>query len=82
MLVSHTCNRSHLGGRDQEDCGSKPAQANSSQDLISKNTFTFWLVECLKVKTLSSNSTTEKKFFNMGFWKKLSLDTMYQKLRK
>jgi hypothetical protein len=24
------------GGRDQEDCGSKPAQANSSQNLISK----------------------------------------------
>jgi hypothetical protein len=25
-----------LGGRDQEDCGSKPVQANSLQDPISK----------------------------------------------
>jgi hypothetical protein len=23
-LVAHTCNPSYLGGRDQEDCGSKP----------------------------------------------------------
>jgi hypothetical protein len=29
-----------LGGRDQEDHGSKPAQANSSQDPISKEPFT------------------------------------------
>jgi hypothetical protein len=27
----------HSGGRDQEDHDSKPAQANSSQDPISKN---------------------------------------------
>jgi hypothetical protein len=32
-----TVNPSYSGGRDQEDCGSKPAQANSSQDPISKN---------------------------------------------
>jgi hypothetical protein len=32
----HTCNPSHWGGRDQEDCGLKPAQANSSQEPISK----------------------------------------------
>jgi hypothetical protein len=37
ILVAHTCNLSYLGGRDQEDCGSKPAQANSSQYPISKN---------------------------------------------
>jgi hypothetical protein len=35
--VAHTCNPSYSGGRDQEDHDSKPAQANSSQDPISKN---------------------------------------------
>jgi hypothetical protein len=34
--VAHTCNPSYSGGRDQ-DCDSKPAQANSSQDPILKN---------------------------------------------
>jgi hypothetical protein len=28
---------SYSGGKDQEDCGSKPALANSSGDPISKN---------------------------------------------
>jgi hypothetical protein len=28
--VAHTCNPSYSGGRDQEDHGSKPAQAKSS----------------------------------------------------
>jgi hypothetical protein len=32
--VAHACNPSYLGGRDQEDHGLKPAQANNSQDLI------------------------------------------------
>jgi hypothetical protein len=36
VLVAHTCNPSYSGGRDQEDHGSKTAQADSSQDLISK----------------------------------------------
>jgi hypothetical protein len=31
-LVAHACNPSYLGGRDKGDCGSKPAQANSSRD--------------------------------------------------
>jgi hypothetical protein len=39
-LGAPTCNPSYLGGRDQEDHGSKPAQANSSQDPISKEPFT------------------------------------------
>jgi hypothetical protein len=30
VLVAHACNPSNLGGRDQEDCGLKPAQANRS----------------------------------------------------
>jgi hypothetical protein len=34
--VAHTCNPSYSGGRYQEDHGSKPAQADSLQDLISK----------------------------------------------
>jgi hypothetical protein len=34
--VTHACNPSYSGGRDQEDRSSKPAWANSSQDPISK----------------------------------------------
>jgi hypothetical protein len=26
VLIAHTCNPSYSGGRDQEDCGSTPAQ--------------------------------------------------------
>jgi hypothetical protein len=37
--VAHTCNPNYSGGRDQEDCSSKPAQENSSQDPISKKTY-------------------------------------------
>jgi hypothetical protein len=36
VLVAHTCNPSYSGGRDQEDHGSKPAQANSVRDPILK----------------------------------------------
>jgi hypothetical protein len=39
-LVAHACNPSYTGGRDQEDCGSKPAQANSLRDPISKKLIT------------------------------------------
>jgi hypothetical protein len=34
--VTHACNPSYSGGRDQEDLGLKPAWANSSKDPISK----------------------------------------------
>jgi hypothetical protein len=34
--VAQACNLSYSGGREQKDHSSKPAQANSSQDLISK----------------------------------------------
>jgi hypothetical protein len=34
--VTHACNPSYSGGRDQEDRGSKPVWANSSQDPILK----------------------------------------------
>jgi hypothetical protein len=36
--VTHACNPSYSGGSDQEDHGSKPAQANSLQDSISEKT--------------------------------------------
>jgi hypothetical protein len=34
--VAHTLIPSYPGGRDQEDRGLKPAQANSSRDPVSK----------------------------------------------
>jgi hypothetical protein len=34
--MAHAWNPNYSGGRDQEDCGSKPAQANSSLDPITK----------------------------------------------
>jgi hypothetical protein len=52
----------HSGGRDQEDCGSKPAQANSAGDPSSKNPSQTRVAEWLKVMALSSSpNTTEKK---------------------
>jgi hypothetical protein len=39
-LVAHAYNPSYSGGRDQENCGLKPARANSLQDPISKKLFT------------------------------------------
>jgi hypothetical protein len=35
-LGAHACNPHYSGGRDQEDCVSKPDQVNSSCDPISK----------------------------------------------
>jgi hypothetical protein len=37
---AHACNLSYLGGRDQEDSGSKPKRANSLGDTISKKSKT------------------------------------------
>jgi hypothetical protein len=52
-LVGHTCDPSYSGGRDQENRGSKPAQANSSGYSIKKKAHHHkkWgaLVEWLKV---------------------------------
>jgi hypothetical protein len=36
VLVTHTCNLSYWGGRDQEDGGWKPSWANSLGDPILK----------------------------------------------
>jgi hypothetical protein len=35
--VGHAYNSSYSGGRNQEDSGSKPAQANGLQDPVLKN---------------------------------------------
>jgi hypothetical protein len=59
--VAHTYNSSYSRGSDQEDHGSKPAQANSSRDPISKTHHKKGLVEWLKVKALSSSPCTEKE---------------------
>jgi hypothetical protein len=36
VLVAHACNPSYSEGRDQKDCDSKPARANSSRHPIPK----------------------------------------------
>jgi hypothetical protein len=55
-------NPSCSGSSDQEDRGSRPAQANSSQDPISKKPNTKQrLVEWLKVKALSLNPSIAKR---------------------
>jgi hypothetical protein len=62
MPVAHTYNPRYWGGRDQEDGGLKPTQANSLRDPISKTPFTKkGLVEWLKVKALNSNPSTANK---------------------
>jgi hypothetical protein len=58
--VAHACNPSYSGGRDQEDCGSKPARANSLGDPISKIPSTKRAMEWLKVWALSSSPNTTK----------------------
>jgi hypothetical protein len=65
VLVAHSCNPSFSGDRDQEDHGSKPAQANSSQDPIltkkKKKNHKEGPVKWLKVQALSSNPSTAKE---------------------
>jgi hypothetical protein len=52
--VAHACNPSYSGGRDQEDCGSKPALANSSARPYLQKPFTkIGLAEQLKAKAVS-----------------------------
>jgi hypothetical protein len=69
--VAQAYNPSYLAGRDQEDWGLKPSQANTLQDPISKNIQQkkgWWsgVVGCLpsKCETLSSNPIIEKKEAN------------------
>jgi hypothetical protein len=64
-----SCNPSYAGGRYQGDGGSKPVQANSLKDPVSKNLTqkkadrVVQMVECLpsKHEALSSNSSAVKK---------------------
>jgi hypothetical protein len=66
--LAPACKPSHLGDWDRKDGGSRPAQANSSQDLISKIITAKWTgdvvqaVEYLlcKYETLSSNPNPTK----------------------
>jgi hypothetical protein len=37
VLVAHACNPSYLGGRDREDCGSKPVPKQIVQETLSQN---------------------------------------------
>jgi hypothetical protein len=56
------CNPSYSGSRDQEDHGSKPAQANSLTNPISKKPITEkGLVVWLKAKAPSSITSTSKQ---------------------
>jgi hypothetical protein len=60
--VALAYNPIYSGGRDQEDCGLKPAQANSStRPYLKKPVTKIELVEWLKVKSLSSSPSTAKK---------------------
>jgi hypothetical protein len=60
--VAHTFNPSYSGSRDQKDSSSKPNQAKSSRDPISKKIHhKKGLMEWLKMQALSSNSSTAKK---------------------
>jgi hypothetical protein len=59
VRVAHACNPSYSGGRDQEDHGSKPSQAEFKRPYF-KKLFTK-IVEWLKIKALSSNPSTAKK---------------------
>jgi hypothetical protein len=59
--VAHTCNPGYSGGRDQEDCGSKLARQIVPETLSQKSFTKIGLVKWLKVKALSSSTTTTKK---------------------
>jgi hypothetical protein len=65
--LAHAYNPSFSGGRDQEDCDSKPAWVHSLRDPILKKLFTHThahtqrLAEWLKLYALISNPSTAKK---------------------
>jgi hypothetical protein len=69
VLVAHTNNSSYLWGSDQEDCGSRPALANSSWDPISKLTREKWMggvaqvLEHLLCKSQDLNSQPLPKIY-------------------
>jgi hypothetical protein len=60
--MTHICNPSYSGGRDQEDCSSKPPRQIVHGTLSQRKTFTEKrLMEWLKVKGLSLNPSTAQK---------------------
>jgi hypothetical protein len=68
VLEAHICNPSYSRGTDQEDRGSKPAQANSSVKPYLKKPFTkIRLVEWLRVKALSSSLKKKKSTLNIYY---------------
>jgi hypothetical protein len=69
MSQAHACNPNYLGGRNQENQGSKPDQANSSWDPVLRIPITkkgWWVAQVVahqpsKYGALSSSSSTAKK---------------------
>jgi hypothetical protein len=67
--VAHACNPSYSGGRDQEDCSSKPACANNSWDSTYKKATPIQnkagrvaqVIKPLPSKHEALNSSTTKK---------------------
>jgi hypothetical protein len=67
--VAHAYNPSYSGGRDQEDLGLKPVQANSSETPYLKKPFTkTGLEEWLKVKHQYLKKTNLFLFNNLKQW--------------
>jgi hypothetical protein len=66
VLVAHAYNLTYSGGRGQEDCGSKPALANSLRDPISKIPITKKDGEVAQGVGPELNPVLQKKnFFNV-----------------
>jgi hypothetical protein len=65
MPVTDACNLSCLGGCDQEDQGSSPAQANSSQDPIPKITNAKWTGGVAQAVSLQVQSPELKPQFHL-----------------
>jgi hypothetical protein len=64
---SHACNPSYSGGRDQEDRGLKPAQANCSQKTLHK-------------KGAGGVAPGEGPEFNLQYLKKKDNYSIYEEL--
>jgi hypothetical protein len=65
----HACNPSYSGGRDQEDCGLRPAQPNSSWEPILKTPITKkgWRNDSRPwLQTLVCKQTNKQKKWNFS----------------
>jgi hypothetical protein len=63
VLVAHACNTSYSGGRDQEDCGLKPAGQIVRETYLKEPFTKIELVEWLKVSSSPSTTHTHTKEF-------------------